>query len=146
MKKGDIVRRILEDGTPIGPYLVYLCKEGNLWRRVISTAIMKKEGRNDKEPYKNFPTLLRKEHVIEIKMARLQIIDTVYRRIESGKQTKIIHPPTANWVKLLENSAEIVQIRNFQFIDDKMVFKIDSVEKLQGRDSDIQLVLGYRIL
>lgn len=137
MKQGTIVRRKLLDGTLIGPYLVVLDYIGGGYHRVLSTAILPKENRNDLDAYYPFSVALKSKNFKEISISRIQICDTMFKNIKIGNQTSVCHPATTQWMKIYDREPELVQIRNFHHPDEIMVLKVSSISLKRMSDEKI---------
>ncbi len=147
MKQNKIVRRKLLDGTLIGPYLVVLDCIGGGYHRVLSTAILPKENRNDLDAYYPFSVALKSKNFQEISISRIQICDTMFKNIKTSNQMSVCHPATIQWMKIHDREPELVQIRNFHHPDEIMVFKVSSISlKRMSDEKIVRIEFGNRIL
>lgn len=135
MRKGDIVRKISCDGKEIGTFLKVLsCKQDFVSVQPISKRL---------SPFKAIKARLR-----VIKMHKIQINDSSYKSLHSGKRT-ISHSATAAWMKVYKECASLIQFRNFDFSEDIMIFRIENVTKrkdLWRTGEEIYITLGERLL
>lgn len=147
MNEGTIVRRILQDRTMIGPYLVVVGKASRGYCKTMSTVQLPKENRKGLEYYYPFAVVMKNVDLAEIPVCRIQITGEVFARIKLGIQTSLWHPCSAQWMKIFKKEPEIVQIRNFHNSDEVLVFKVDNIKKIQCPNGpEIRLDLDYRIL
>lgn len=150
MRKGQICRRTLNDGTPIGPYLKYIEKDGN-FRKVQPLTGPKCEGNPEDPSYAPFTVSILHKNIREVGVAKIQLTDSVYDRIEKGIQNKVIHELTSAWASLdfrwTQHQIQLVQVRSFQYSTKTMLFIINDVQrKTFGVYREIWLYLGPRIL
>lgn len=147
MRKGQIVRRMLNNGTPVGPYMVI--------RGFISNHVLTQKCEVGMV-FKNTASLYyAKSHIYEPRMVKLVVQDAIWERIELGKQMSIIHDPTPMWEKMIDIQPEVVQIRSRKYSQKVMIFTVDQISehwysgglKIYHRASrQIRLDLGYRLL
>lgn len=139
MEKGMIIRRALNDGTPVGDYL---CID-KVTRR---THVMAHRISNTPGSAKLFSMLL-KSHVYVVKVRRLVISDDIWERINTNRQHSIIHDATVAWNRLQDSEAEVVQLRSIKYSQKVMLFTVDQIADVwYNRQRQIRLDLGYRIL
>lgn len=139
MEKGMIIRRALNDGTPVGDYM---CID-KVTRRthVVAHRIAHETGKA-----KSLFMLL-KSHVYVVRTRRLVISDDIWERINTNRQHSIIHDATVAWNKLQDSEAEVVQLRSIKYPQKVMLFTVDHIADVwYNRQRQIRLDLGYRIL
>lgn len=139
MEKGMIIRRALNDGTPVGDYL---CID-KVTRRthVVAHRIV-----HETDRAKSLFMLL-KSHVYVVRTRKLVISDDIWERINTNRQHSIIHDATVAWNKLQDSEAEVVQLRSIKYPQKVMLFTVDQIADVwYNRQRQIRLDLGYRIL
>ena len=138
MEKGMIVRRALNDGTPVGDYM---CID-----RVTHTHVVAYRISCNPDSKKQISLLLKK-HVYVVRIRRLVISDNIWERINTNRQHSIIHDATVAWNKLQDSEAEVVQLRSVKYPQKVMLFTVDYIADVwYNRQRQIRLDLGYRIL
>lgn len=138
-KKGTIIRRALNDGTPVGDYM---CIDKVIRR----THVMARRITNTSGRAKLF-SILFKSHVYVVRTSKLVISDDIWERINTNRQHSIIHDATVAWNKLQDNEAEVVQLRSIKYSQKVMLFTVDQIADVwYNRQRQIRLDLGYRIL
>lgn len=139
MEKGMIIRRALNDGTPVGDYM---CID-KVTRR---THVMAHRIANTTSKSKLYCMLL-KSHIYVVRTSKLVISDDIWERINTNRQHSIIHDATAAWNKIQNKKAEVVQLRSIKYPQKVMLFTVDQiVDVWYDRQRQIRLDLGYRIL
>ena len=144
MKKGDVVRRLMTIGTKTnietieyGPYMrVSDVNRNNKFVAVDYLSGSKK------------PTIALKENLVIIKVSRIQINHESFTAIRHGRRT-LSHTASAQWLKLYKSLPILLQIRDFDFSDDVMLFKINDMRKrkdLWRENDEIYIELGERLL
>ena len=137
MQKGQIVRKQLSNGTPIGPY----CKiTGFAGYKCSLVRVESLDGVVNN-------SLVKRERIYVLKSAKMIIGDTVYKRIEKGLQTSIIHDLTPKWKSILDKQPEVIQLRNELYQDQTMLFPVEEIKRVYyGHSMQVRLDLGVRIL
>ena len=140
MQKGQIIRRMLNDGTPVGPYMCIV----NFTRTHViaqSIAVCSHSKYEDDELYITRP------HVYQPRMCKLVVNEQVWERINSERQNSIIHDVCTKWENIMKKDVEIIQLTAFNYPQKKMTFTVDQMKYVwYGRDRQIRLDLGTRIL
>lgn len=137
MKKGQIIRRKLRNGTPIGPYLRI---KGFEQKTVVV------EPQYNWNEYRYSYVSVQRDYVYELKTVKLIVPDEIVERIISGRQIAIIHDISARWGILNLNCAEIVQLRSRKYTNKVIICTVDSVSTVYyNRKPQVRLQLGYII-
>lgn len=131
MKTGQIIRRKLNDGTPVGPYLrieEFKCNSKIVVARMING---------------NSTSVLAREKVYEPKVLSFVLSDNIVTRIKEEVQKAIIHDISQKWNMLKMHSAEVVQIRSVKYSTRTVVVRIDDVSVVYwNRKPQVRLQLG----
>lgn len=131
MKKGQIIRRKLNDGTPVGPYLridEFKCNSQVIVAQMI----------NGKST-----SLLSRANVYEPKVLNFVLSDNIVTRIKEKVQKAIIHDISQKWNMLKMQSAEVVQIRSVKYGTRTVVVRIDDVSIVYwNKKPQVRLQLG----
>jgi len=131
MKKDQIIRRKLKDGTPIGPYL-RIEGFGSNFKIVVAHMI------NGKSTH-----LISRANVYEPKILNFVLSDDVVTRIKEKIQKAIIHDVSQKWNMLKMHSAEIVQIRSAKYSTRTVIVRIDDVSVVYwNKKPQVRLQLG----
>lgn len=140
MEKGQIVRRVLNDGTPVGPYL--------LVRGFVNNNHVLTQRCEVGITVKNTDSLYyAKKKLTVCKMTKLVISDPIWNRIEEGRQIAIIHDATPAWQKMQDSEPELVQLRSIKYPKKVIVCVVDGISDcFYNRSRQIRLVLNNRIL
>lgn len=139
MEKGMIIRRALNDGTPVGDYM---CID-KVTRRTLIVAHRISCNPDSKKGI----SLLQKNHIYIVRVRRLVISDNIWERINTNRQHSIIHDATVAWNRLQDSEAEVVQLRSIKYSQKVMLFTVDQIADVwYNRQRQIRLDLGYRIL
>ena len=136
MEKGQIVRKLLSDGTAIGPYwIIGGFMSGNRIVYLLSLSSSQVD------------CYIKRDRIHVCRIRRLIISDRVYTRIQEQIQSSIIHSPSPNWMALFKMQPEIVQFRNELYSERTMIFKVEEIKKIFNEYGlQIRLDLGERIL
>lgn len=144
MEKGQICRRMSNDGTPIGPYMII--------KNFLNGGTVELERCCVDKP-SHYTVHLLKGHVKECKIRRIVISDTIWERIRDGKQSAIIHEATKVWSDLQNIKPELVQLRSIKYSQKVMVFTVQQIRDnyytgmhTRRPHKEIRLELGYRIV
>lgn len=136
MQKGQIVRRKLSSGEPIGSFCEILGFKGPNCSLV-----------NLKSLDNVCTHYVKRERVYICKQVKVIISHYVYDRVERTIQSSIIHDSTPKWTNLYEKNPEIIQLRDELYPEKTMLFSVEDVYKIHYRGvPQIRLDLGYRIL
>ena len=139
MEKGQIVRRMLNDGVPVGPYMRI---ERFTHTHVIVQRIAPYDP--DKESDEIYIT---RAHIHPVRVFKLIISDKIWERIHDGRQHSIIHDICPTWNKMMNKEPEVVQIRAFNYPQKVMLFRADQIRYIwYGREKQLRLDLGEKIL
>lgn len=131
MKKGQIIRRKLNDGTPEGPYL--RIDEFKCNAQVIVAHMI-----NGKST-----SLLARARVYEPKVLKFVLSDCIINRIQEGIQKAIIHDMSSTWNYQKMSGAEIVSCRSATNSTKNVVLRIDGISIVSwNRKDQIRLQLG----
>lgn len=131
MKTGQIIRRKISDGTPIGPYL-----RVEKFRR--NAKIIVAHMINGKST-----SVLARANVYEPKVLNFVLSDDIVTRIKEKVQKAIIHDISQKWNMLKMHSAEVVQIRSVKYSTRTVVVRIDSVSIVYwDKKPQVRLQLG----
>jgi hypothetical protein len=131
MKTDQIIRRKLNDGTPVGPYL--RIKEFKCNSKIVVANMI-----NGKST-----SVLARANVYEPKVLSFVLSDNIVTRIKEKVQKAIIHDISQKWNMSKMRSAEVVQIRSVKYSTRVVVIRIDSVSIVHwNRKSQIRLQLG----
>lgn len=135
MKKGQIVRKCLSNGTVVGSYWMIIgIKRPNL----VDIQSLASEKMRE---------FVRKDRLRVYKTTKLIISHRVYDRVEKEVQNAIIHDPTKKWLDLFEKQPDIVQLRSELYEERTMLFCVDQTIKIQTEHGiRIRLDLGEKIL
>ena len=138
MNKGQLIRRKLNNGTPVGPYM---CIERFTHWHVIAQNISRCPESCDDEIY------IARRHVHEVNMFKLTMSENVWDRINQDRQNSIIHDICPTWTKMMNKEPEVVQIRAYNLPQKIVLFRVDQIKYVwYGREKQIRLDLGERIL
>ena len=133
MKVGDIFRKTLHNGTPIGGFLRVIKIEGGCVEARNLIGIQRKT------------TFYHKRYEVA-KIKKMPITHPVWERINSGQQIAIIHDATPMWENMLKECPELVEIRDVTYPQKRMVFIVDQIGPWWDRRTrQIRLTLGTRI-
>ena len=137
MLKGQIVRKMLSTGEPIGPYCIITGFKGSKCSLVRLESF---DGVVD--------TYVKRDRVKVFKSAKLILGHKIYERIQKGLQVSIIHDASPKWVKIYKDEPEIIQLRDELYSDRTMVFPVEEVRKMfyHREIPVIRLDLGVRII
>lgn len=131
MKKGQIIRRKISDGTPVGPYL--RIEEFKYNSKVVVAHMI-----NGKST-----SVLARANVYEPKVLNFVLSDDIVTRIKEKVQKAIIHDISHKWDTLKMQSAEVVQIRSVKYSTRTVVVRIDSVSTVYwNKKPQVRLQLG----
>lgn len=135
IRKGDIVRRTVSSGIPVGQYCtVGFVKNG--WAYLIPISSQKS----------TIALSVLKSNVYKPKMMRVVIPKFVFDRIRTNVQHAIIHDATPLWEKMLENDIEIVQLTSAIYPENKLLFRVDGVCRVFYKNTpQVRLLLGEPI-
>ena len=136
MEKGQIVRKLLSNGTAVGPYWII---EGFISGNKVVHLLSLSSSQID--------CYIKRDKVHVCKICRLIISDRVYTRIDRQIQSSIIHSSSPKWMTLFKKQPEIVQLRNELYSERTMTFKVEETKKVFNEYGlQIRLDLGERIL
>lgn len=131
MKKGQIIRRKLNDGTPVGPYLridEFKCNAQMIVAHMI----------NGKST-----SLLSRANVYEPKVLNFVLSDDIVTRIKEKIQKAIIHDISQKWNMWKMRSAEVVSIRSVKYGTRTVVVRIDDISIVYwNKKPQVRLQLG----
>ena len=113
MQKGQIVRRMVNSGTPVGPYMRIINAQG-AWVEV-------------EKLDSGFCTAILKTHVYEPKVVKLIIPDVILDRIKSGIQKAIIHDLTPRWEQLRKIKPEVISLRSIKYSQKVVLFSVQEM-------------------
>lgn len=144
MKKGDIVRRTMKVGGKLKIEVV----EYGPCMRVMSV------NRNSNFVTVEYlsgskkPTIALKDTLVIIRTSCIQINHETFAAIRQGRRT-LSHAASAQWLKIYKSLPVLLQIRDFDFSNDVMLFKINDMKKrkdLWREGDEIYVELGERLL
>ena len=136
MEKGQIVRKKLSNGKPIGPYWII---DGFISANKVAHLLSLSSS--------NVDCYVKRDRIHVCKRCKLIISDRVYTRIEKEIQHSIIHDSSPKWVQLFEKQPEIIQLRNELYSERTMVFLVEEIKKIFNEYGlQIRLDLGEKIL
>lgn len=140
MHKGQIIRRMLNNGTPVGAYMCILrFTNTHVVAQILSRP--SPDGPEDDELY------ITKNHVYQVKVCKLVISNNIWERINNGRQNSIIHDLCPTWETMMDKEPDVVQIRAFNYPQRVMLFRVDQIRYVwYNRERQIRLDLGERIL
>lgn len=131
MKKGQLIRRKLNNGTPVGPYLridEFKCNSQIIVAHMI----------NGKST-----SVLSRASVYEPKILNFVLSDNIVKRIKDKIQKAVIHDISEKWDCKKMQSAEVVQIRSVKYGTRTVVSRIDDVSIVYwNRKPQVRLQLG----
>lgn len=131
MKKGQIIRRKLNDGTPVGPYLridEFKCNSQVIVAQMI----------NGKST-----SVLARANVYEPKVLNFVLSDNIVTRIKEKVQKAIIHDISQKWNMWKMQSAEVVQIRSVKYSTRTVIVRVDDVSIVYwNKKPQVRLQLG----
>lgn len=140
MNKGQIIRRMLNDGTPVGAYMciVKFTRTHVVAQRI---AICSHSKYDEEELYITRP------HVYQPRMCKLVVSEQLWERINSERQSSIIHDICPTWENMMKKEPEIIQLSAFNYPQKKVIYTVDQIKYVwYSRDRQIRLDLGTRIL
>lgn len=127
MKSGQIVRRKVQSGTPIGPWLQIIGFSGNFVSvRVIETGET---------------TLILRENVHQPKVAVLPVSAGILKRILSGHQIAVEHDSIGLWKRAALDGSELVKL--YDCYGNCAYYVINNITSSTTR---IRIVLDYKII
>lgn len=131
MKKGQIIRRKLNDGTPVGPYL--RIEEFKYNSKVVVAHMI-----NGKST-----SVLARANVYEPKVLNFVLSDNIVKRIKDKIQKAVIHDISEKWDCKKMQGAEVVQIRSVKYSTSTVTVRIDDVSIVYwNRKPQVRLQLG----
>lgn len=131
MKTGQIIRRKLNDGTPVGPYL--RVEEFKCNAQIIVAQMI-----NGKST-----SVLVRAKVYEPKVLNFVLSDSVVTRIKQKVQKAIIHDISQKWNMQKMHSAEVVQIRSVKYSTRTVIVRVDDVGIVYwNKKPQVRLQLG----
>lgn len=143
MKAGDIVRKKMGDGTPVGSFYQVIGFKNNYQLVKIQSLVSETEN-----------MYIRRDRIHVLRQMKMVISHGIFEKIDQGKQISIIHDPTSQWVRMLHDQIEIIQLRDNVYSHKMMLFEVDEIKRtlyrtVSSRSQDsfqIRLNLGNRIL
>ena len=136
MLKGQIVRKCLSSGEPIGSYYIITGFSGK------NRSLVRLESVDGV-----ITCYVKREQIKEYSITRMIIGHRVFERIEKGLQTSIIHDATPKWEKMYKKEPDIVQLRDELYSNKIMSFHVEEIKKVFYSGSvQIRLELGVRML
>lgn len=131
MKKGQIIRRKLNDGTPVGPYLRI-----NEFKR--NAQIIVAHMINGKST-----SLLSRENVYEPKVLNFVLSDNIVKRIKDKIQKAVIHDISEKWDCQKMAGAEVVLCRSVKYSTKTVTVRVDDVSIVYwNKKPQVRLQLG----
>lgn len=102
MKKGQIVRRMLKDGTPIGPFLICDKVKG---KRVFTHSI---------DPFTRQQITLTISHTYVCKVVKLYVSEKDIKHLINNlyAATQFKHKPTKTWLNASKDDWDVVILQN----------------------------------
>ena len=135
MKNGQIVRRKLKNGVPVGPYMMI---NGFVGRSMVSLVTLKS---SEPDP------ILSRDNIYELKSIKMVLSDLVVDRILAGRQGAIIHDISPKWKKLMDEEPEIIQIRSIKYSNKVAIFTVEYITIVYyNRKPQIRLQFGQMLL
>ena len=135
MRTGQIVRRKLKNGTPVGPYMII---DEFIGRNLVSLRTLKS---SEPDP------IMSKENLYELKSIKMVLSDLIIDRIISGRQSAIIHDISPKWKKLMDEEPEIIQLRSIKYSNKVAVYTVEYISIVYyNRKPQVRLQLGYCLL
>lgn len=136
MEKGQIVRKLLSSGKPVGTYWVI---EGFISANKVAHLLSLSSS--------NVDCYVKRDRIHVCKLCKLIISHRVYDRIDKEIQSSIIHSSTPKWVQLFEKQPEIIQLRDELYSEHTMMFTVEETKKIFNEYGlQIRLDLGKKIL
>jgi len=140
MQRGDVVRKIMsvetDHPTEYGPYM-----------RVVNVNRSEFVGVEYLSGHKK-PSIALKSKLVVIKCSHVQITHENFAAIRHGRRT-LSHLATSQWLKMYKSLPVLIQLRDFDFSDDIMLFKILDMRKRKDiwrQHDEIYIELGERLL
>jgi len=131
MKKGQFIRRVTFDGTPIGGYLQVIKGGKNL-------IYAKRIGCD-------FEDIIQKQRAVVVKTADLVLEREILERIAAGRQWTITHEVTSKWKRIIESSPELIKLRDVW--GNNCIYKIeDAYYTFYHNTKMIRIVLGIKLI
>lgn len=131
MKTGQIIRRKLNDGTPVGPYL--RINEFKCNAKIIVAHMI-----NGKST-----SLLPRESVYEPKILNFVLSDNIIERIKGKIQKAVIHDISEKWDCEKIQSAEAVLCRSVKYSTRTVIVRVDDVSIVYwNKKPQVRLQLG----
>ncbi len=131
MKTGQIIRRKLNDGTPVGPYL--RVKEFRCNAQIIVAQMING---------KSTPVLARAK-VYEPKVLNFVLSDNIVTRIKQKTQKAIIHDISQKWNMQKMAGAEAVLCRSVKYSTRTVIVRVDDVGIVYwNKKPQVRLQLG----
>jgi hypothetical protein len=88
-----------------------------------------------------------RSHVYQPRMCKLVVGEQLWERINSERQSSIIHDICPTWENMMKKEPEIIQLSAFNYPQKKVIYTVDQIKYVwYGRDRQIRLDLGTRIL
>ena len=137
MLKGQIVRKCLSTGEPVGSYCMIIGFKGyhsNLVHLETVDGVVK--------------SYVKRDRIKVLKSVKLIIGHKTFERIQKGLQTAIIHDASPKWIDIWKKEPEIIQLRDELYQERTMVFPVENLEKLlyHRYETVVRLELGVRII
>lgn len=133
-QKGQIVRRKLHSGTPIGPYMQIM----HIEQDKVYCDIIGKDNPN---------IALFKDNVYVYSQISLMISDEMLKRLKQGKTICVSHPITVKWEKAYKENPELVHFYSQKGKIKPATFYIEQIKKqVLLRELVISIIVDKMIL
>lgn len=131
MKKGQFIRRVTSNGTPIGGYLQVIKGGKNLiYAKRIDC---------------DFEDIVQKQRAVVVKTADLVLEREVLERIASGRQYAIMHEVTSKWKRIIESSPELIKLRDVW--GNSCIYTVEDVYYTFYQNTKmIKIILGIKLI
>lgn len=136
MEKGQIIRKKLKNGTPVGPYLRITGFVNRFKTQIVLAQSVSG----------NVEYAIPRDRVYELNFVKMIISDEIVERIIKGRQSAIIHDISTKWCLENLNCAEVVQLRSQKYTQKVIICTVDSVSTVYyNRKPQVRLQLGHII-
>ena len=140
MQKGQIIRRKLNDGTPVGPYM-------RIVRFTHTHVVAQRIIRYSCAGYDNEELFILRSHVYEPVVCKLVLSSVIWERVNAERQRSIIHDICPKWEHIMDKEPEVICMTCFNYPLKRAIFSVDQMRYVwYGREKQLRLDLGERIL
>lgn len=131
--KGQIIRRKLHDGTPVGPYMrIMHIEQDRVYADVIGTDTPN--------------VMLLKDNVYTYSIFSITISESLLNKLNSGKTVCAQHSVDIRWESVYNNPPELIRFIT-QRKGYESIFVVENVQKqIQLREFVIRIIVSNRVV